>query len=427
MAEYENPTFDDYDEDKELDELLADEDDEFNRTIQNQSVHIEDIGDDVDTRTKLIVEQKQYVVKEYYKLIKEKYGLDPVYIDYSNFELGRDNKTLFLKVGDKDIQITAKKGGSFINLGSLASKIGSGGVNAIRDLLNLPTYKSANKPLTAQAVARLQNVENNLPDVDNVEMTDLPNAAETAVKELETSFIDEQGTQTDMTKREMDGILKAMTSVKEEIANELAKLNETNKDLTKEKGKLEQAKANKDEFQIERISGRIRDLESERSARLEVINVNRDKLRSQVNRIKETINKVLKEDTTLGKRIRTLFREQGITIVSVLTAFGMIIGVIVEAVIPTTGGGSTTPKPPPKDGVKNWIEKQLSNLGKLLANLAGKAAAALPGIIGSIVSWLLSTTGKVVNWFGEHLWALVVLVVGLLYAAAREYISKSHR
>ena len=247
------------------------------------------------------------------------------------------------------------------------------------------------------------------------------------MKELETSFIDGQGTQTDMTKREMDGILKAMTSVKEEIANELAKLNETNKDLAKEKGKLEQAKANKDEFQIERISSRIRDLESERSARLEVINVNRDKLRSQVNRIKETINKVLKEDTTLGKRIRTLFREQGITIVSVLTAFGMIIGVIVEAIFPTTGGGSTTPKPPPKDGVKNWIEKQLSNLGKLLANLAGKAAAALPGIIGSIVSWLLSTTGKVVNWFGEHLWALVVFVMGLLYAAAREYISKSHR
>ena len=30
----------------------------------------------------------------------------------------------------------------------------------------------------------------------------------------------------------------------------------------------------------------------------------------------------------------------------------MSIGVIVEAIIPTTGGGSTTPKPPPKDGVK---------------------------------------------------------------------------
>ena len=232
-----------------------------------------------------------------------------------------------------------------------------------------------------------------------------------------------------MTKREMDGILKAMASVKEEIANELAKLNETNKHLAKENTKLEQAKADNDEFQIERISSRIRDLESERSARLEVINVNRDKLRSQVNRIKDTINKILKEDTTLGERIKTLFREQGITIVSVLTAFGMIIGVIVETFIPTTGGTTSPSKPPPKDatGVKDWIKKQLSNLGKLLADLAGKAAAALPGIIGSIVSWLLSATCKVVSWFGEHLWTLVVLVAGLLYAAAREYISKSHR
>ena len=170
-------------------------------------------------------------------------------------------------------------------------------------------------------------------------------------------------------------------------------------------------------------------MESERSARLEVINVNRDKLRSQVNRIKDTINKILKEDTTLGERIKTLFREQGITIVSVLTAFGMIIGVIVETFIPTTGGTTSPSKPPPKDatGVKDWIKKQLSNLGKLLADLAEKAAAALPGIIGSIVSWLLSATGKVVSWFGEHLWTLVVLVAGLLYAAAREYISKSHR
>ena len=433
MAEYnfENPTYekDDYDE---FDKEDMDADDEFEETIQNQGAHIVEVPQ-VDTRTQLIVEQKESIVKEYYKLIKERYGLDPSRIDITNFELGSDNKTLYLKVGDKEILITSKRGGSFINLNTLASRIGEGGTSAIRDFLSLPTYTSAVKPLSAQAVATLQKVENNLPDTDSVEMTDLPNTAETLVKEIETSFIDlerdETGTQTDMTKREMDGILKAMASVKEEIANELAKLNETDKHLTRENIKLEQAKADNDEFQIERISSRMRELESERSARLEVINVNRDKLRSQVNRIKDTINKILKEDTTLGERIKTLFREQGITIVSVLTAFGMIIGVIVETFIPTTGGTTSPSKPTPKDatGVKDWIKKQLSNLGKLLADLAGKAAAALPGIIGSIVSWLLSTMGKVVSWFGEHLWTLVVLVAGLLYAAAREYISKSHR
>ena len=81
MADFDNPAFDkdDYDKDNELDEqndLHADN--EFNRTIQNKSAHSEDIGD-YDLRTQLIV-QKQYVVKEYNKLIKEKYGLDPVYI-----------------------------------------------------------------------------------------------------------------------------------------------------------------------------------------------------------------------------------------------------------------------------------------------------------------------------------------------------------
>ena len=106
---------------------------------------------------------------------------------------------------------------------------------------------------------------------------------------------------------------------------------------------------------------------------------------------------------------------------------GMIIGVIVEAVIPTTGGGTPPPKPPSKEAVKDWVKKQLQNLARLLANLAGKGAAALPGVIGSIVSWLLSATGKVVNWFGNNLWALVVLVAGLLYAAAKERINKSHK
>ena len=134
---------------------------------------------------------------------------------------------------------------------------------------------------------------------------------------------------------------------------------------------------------------------------------------------------MLREDTTLGEKIRTLFREQGITIVSILTALGMIIGVIVETIIPG-GGGSTTPTPPPKSsGVRDWVKKQLSNLGKLLANLAGKAASALPGVIGSIVSWLLSATGKVVNWFADNLWALVVSAGGLIYVAAKGWISKT--
>ena len=53
---------------------------------------------------------------------------------------------------------------------------------------------------------------------------------------------------------------------------------------------------------------------------------------------KETIAKVLDKDISLGEKIRTLFREQGITIASILMAIGMAIGVLVEALLPGSGG-----------------------------------------------------------------------------------------
>ena len=69
---------------------------------------------------------------------------------------------------------------------------------------------------------------------------------------------------------------------------------------------------------------------------------------------------MLDKDTSLAEKIRTLYREQGITIASILTAIGMAIGVLVEALLPGGGGGGAAKsggEPPPKDksGLKEWI------------------------------------------------------------------------
>ena len=69
-------------------------------------------------------------------------------------------------------------------------------------------------------------------------------------------------------------------------------------------------------------------------------------------------SKVLDKDTSLAKKIRTLFREQGITIASILMAIGMAIGVLVEA------------------------------LPRLLGRLGVKVADVLPGFIGVIIRWI---------------------------------------
>ena len=56
------------------------------------------------------------------------------------------------------------------------------------------------------------------------------------------------------------------------------------------------------------------------------INILKGEASKQINQIRESITKFLDKETgTLGERIRTLFNEQGITIVSILTAVVMAI------------------------------------------------------------------------------------------------------
>ena len=54
---------------------------------------------------------------------------------------------------------------------------------------------------------------------------------------------------------------------------------------------------------------------------------------------------------------------------------------------------------PPKDekGLKEWIRNTLKALASLLGRLGIKAAEALPGIIGGIISWTLNRAKDVVG------------------------------
>ena len=64
---------------------------------------------------------------------------------------------------------------------------------------------------------------------------------------------------------------------------------------------------------------------------------------NQIYQIRESIMKFLNKETgTLGERIRTLFKEQGIMIVSISTALGMTLGVLVGALLGGTSGTTTT-------------------------------------------------------------------------------------
>ena len=177
------------------------------------------------------------------------------------------------------------------------------------------------------------------------------------------------------------------------------------------------------------IEGRIKRLRGELTERNKEIDILKGEASKQINQIRGSITKFLdKEMGTLGERIRTLFKEQGITIVSILTAVGMTIGVLIEALLggpststPTSQSTTTSDK---KGGAREWIKNKLKALSQLLGKLTDKALASLPGIIGSILSWILNRAKEVVGWLSQNLWALITGVGVLIYTY---FMTKTNR
>ena len=220
---------------------------------------------------------------------------------------------------------------------------------------------------------------------------------------------------------ELLGLDKQLRSIRGSLKVEVAKKVELEERIAKECHKLDEFREYPgvyDDALKEDITKRIDDLSDELAIRQESIDLLKGRLKNQITSFKETIAKVLDSNTSLAEKIRTLFREQGITIASILTAIGMAIGVLVEALLP--GGGvaaASGGEPPSKDeaGLKEWIRNKLKALASLLGRLGIKAAEALPCIIGGIISWILNRAKDVVGWVSQNLWALVVGIGGLIY------------
>ena len=171
------------------------------------------------------------------------------------------------------------------------------------------------------------------------------------------------------------------------------------------------------------IEDKIRKLRGKLNERNKEIDILKGEASKQINQIRESITKFLDKETgTLGERIRTLFKEQGIMVVRILTAIGMAISVLVEALLcgpsvstTTSTSGGTNGDARKGGGATEWIKSKLKALLQLLGKLADKPLASLPGIIGAILSWILNRAKEVIGWSSQNLWALITGVGVLIY------------
>ena len=243
-------------------------------------------------------------------------------------------------------------------------------------------------------------------DAEAIEMIELTSKdIDTTVKDVEqdTSFIEPSERDKLLPLRELEGLDKQLRTIKGSLKVTIAKRVDLEGRIKHEKRKLNEIQGPKYSVdQRDMIEGRINKLRGELTERNKEIDNLKGEASKQINQIRESITKFLDKETgTLGERIRTLFKEQGISIVSILTAVGMTIGVLIEALLggpsastPTSGSTSGGDK---KSGAREWIKSKLKALSQLLGKLADKASASLPGIIGSIISWILNRTKEVVG------------------------------
>ena len=273
-----------------------------------------------------------------------------------------------------------------------------------------------------QFASELNRLPMNEDNQDNIVLQDIITkneiATDNSIKFIETSLTEisaDASTQTGgLTLRELEGLDKELRMISGSLRSAIAKSMAKQVDIDKENRKLEEMandETHSDE-QREEVRGRLQRFQDEQNAINNQIRILKGRYSNQIYQIRESIMKLLDKETgTLGERIRTLFKEQGITIVSILTAVGMAIGVPIEALL----GGPSTSTPTPqstttsdkKGGAREWIKNKLKALSQLPGKLAEKVLASLPGIIGSILSWILNRAKEVIGWLSQNLWALI--------------------
>ena len=217
--------------------------------------------------------------------------------------------------GDKHCQsFTNKRTGQFLAAKIFREKIG--GSNVMKSVLSLDEAPSA-LGRSFKAATKLRHEL-----LMDIEMESI------SLEEL-SSLVEDINVET----QEL-GIDKALQSIHGELLNNTSKLTEINKRIKRDTKKLEEVENDSaySNEQRQLYKDRLDQLNTEKQARLEILSQNRKDLQTQVARIRQTLEKVLDRNTSLTERIRTLFREQGITIFSILTALLMTVSTNVLAI-----------------------------------------------------------------------------------------------
>ena len=152
------------------------------------------------------------------------------------------------------------------------------------------------------------------------------------------------------------------------------------------------------EEEISRREKKIDELQASRETasvnQREQIDANIEEQQNEISRL-EAENEIIEERMSLRDRVKLIFKKYGFTVFAVVSAVGLVIGVIVSN-----------------------LQKGLTSLGKgvggALKNIGKKIGEILPGMIGAIASFVFKTAGEAVGFLAKHAWLLILAAVTIM-------------
>ena len=152
------------------------------------------------------------------------------------------------------------------------------------------------------------------------------------------------------------------------------------------------------EEEISRRENKIKELQASRETasenQREQIDANIEEQQNKISRL-EAENEIIEERMSLRDRVKLIFKKYGFTVFAVVSAVGLVIGVIV-----------------------NNLQKGLTSLGKgvggALKTIGKKIGEILPGMVGAIASFVFKTAGEAVGFLAKHAWLLILAAVTIM-------------
>ena len=149
------------------------------------------------------------------------------------------------------------------------------------------------------------------------------------------------------------------------------------------------------EEEISRREKKIDELHASRETasenQREQIDANIEEQQNEISRL-EAEDERIEERMSLRDRVKAIFKKYGFTVFAVVSAVGLVIGVIVSN-----------------------LKKGLTSLGKgvggALKTIGKKNGEILPGMVGAIARFVFKTAGEAVGFLAKHAWLLILAAV----------------